>query len=119
MESNWDKIKPIVEEKLVELRNSDAFDPHTLALKMIDLSAWWGSVNKEIVEREYWYNILLEKKLVECDNVSSRAVIHAKATKEYKDWQEAVAYSKSVLEVLRGGRRFSKLVEAESKEAHY
>ena len=119
IKSNWDKIKPVIEERVKELRNADSFDPQTLALKIIELSSWWASVNKEVVEREYWFNILLKKLLLENENIVARAKVHAKASNEYLDWQESLAYSKSIQEILRGGRRYTRLAEEELKEARY
>ena len=119
IQSNWDKIKPIVEERGKELRNDDSFDPQTLALKIIELSSWWASVNKEVVEREYSFNVLLKELLLANDNVVARAKVHAKATKEYKDWQEALSFSKSIQEIIRGGRRYTRLAEEELRESKF
>ena len=119
MESNWDKIRLEVEERVKELRNADSFDPQTLALKIIELSSWWASVNKEVVEREFWYNILLKELLEKNDNVVARAKVYAKATKEYKDWQEALSFSRSIQEIIRGGRRYTRLAEEELRESKF
>ena len=118
MESNWDLIRPEIEKRIVELRNADSYDPQTLALKVVELSAWLASANREVAERKYWYHVLL-KEMLDTHKSANKAVIYAGATKEWRDYEEATAYAKSLLEIIRSERRYSRLVEGERNEARY
>ena len=116
--NKWEVLKPEVEKAIMKLRNLDGIEAGQIAEWVTELSAWYASVNSEVVEREYAYNLSHRNYLISTP-VAAKAKVFSSATKEWKDWQEALSYSKSILEILRGGRRQTKLAESEKNESMY
>ena len=108
----------MIDEKIAKLRNVDSLSPQELAQESIELSSLWSSVNLEIVDRRMSYNEVLSLAL-EIHRTPPKAKIQAEASKEYRAWLEAEAYSKSLLELIRTTKRSVALAEQELREAQF
>lgn len=112
------KIRDIINEKIIKLRETDSISPSELAKESIELSSLYSSVNKELIGRKMDYNKKREQLLIE-HGTASKAKIHAEATPEYQALIEAEAYSESVLEMIRATKRAVALAERELIESQY
>jgi hypothetical protein len=85
---------------------------------VVELSSLWASVQKELIDREMVYNQKMEV-LIKEHGKAAIANIHGKASPEYRQLLEATAYSKSIAELIRTGKRFVSLNEAIKRESRY
>lgn len=111
---NWLKLKPEIENAIKGLRDIDGVPPQEIAQRVIELSAWLASVNSRLIEAQFSYN-LVARALLEKEGTAAKASLIAAASPEWKEWQELNAYSKSIVELIRAGRRFTKLAEEEQR----
>lgn len=111
-------IRELVDEKVVLFRDLDSIDPHQLAQEVVELSSLWASVNKELVDKKYWFAVL-KKKMLEEHKQAAKANIYAEADPLYKDLLEVESYSKFVLEMIRAGKRYLQISESEKRESMY
>lgn len=81
---------------------------------LTSLSAIFGNVVLEVVEKESHYNKLLNSFLFKDESMTSaKATTMAKASDEYKDFQIARAYEKMSLELIRSLKLRIKLLSEE------
>ena len=111
-------IREEISEKLLELRDIDDLGAARASEVVVELSSLLGSINKEVADREYWFNM----KKMACLNESGivgKATIEANASKEYQDWKEALAYQKAVMENIRSIKYYLRRAEDEAREGRY
>lgn len=106
------------DEKILLFRNLDALSPESVAQEVVELSSLWASIQKELIDREMWFNELMKMLMVE-HKTAAKANVFGKATPEYRQLLEATAYSKSIAELIRTGKRFVSLNEAIKRESKY
>ena len=104
--------------KLLELRDIDGLGPTRASEVLVELSSLLGAINKEVADREFWYNL---KKLacLKESGIVGKATIEANASKEYQDWKEALAYQKAVIENIRSVKFYLRRAEEEARESRY
>lgn len=111
---NWLKLKPEIENAIKGLRDIDGIPPQEIAQRVIELSAWYGSVNHYLILAQFEYN-KLARELLEKHQTAAKARIYAEASDTWLLYKEIESYSKSLLEQMRAGRRFTKLAEEEQR----
>lgn len=111
-------IRDLIDEKILIFRNLDALSVEEISKHCVELSSLWASVQKEMIDREMWYNELMKTLVVEHGTVA-KANVYGKASKEYRQLLEATAASKSVQEMIRTGKSHVKLSEAIKRESMY
>ena len=106
-------------DKKVELfRDLDSLSPEQIARELIEISSLWASIQKELIDREMWYNELMKMLIVE-HGTAAKAKIYGKASSEYRNFLEATAYSKSIQEMIRTGKKFVDLNKSVQRESQY
>jgi hypothetical protein len=111
-------IREIIDEKLKELRDIDSLGPVKASELIVELSSLLASINKEVADREWVVNILKMKYLAET-GVVGQATIKTNASQEYKEWKEALAYQKAVLDNIRSLKYYLRRAENETQEGRY
>lgn len=111
-------IRDIIHEKSESLRDMDALGPAKAAEELVEISALLASINKEVTERNYGYNLLCRTKLAET-KVAAKAKIEAQASEEWKDWQMAIGYQKAALEIIRALKYYLRRISDEQHESKY
>ena len=111
-------IRTLIDEKIALFRDIDQLEPMAIAGELIELSSLWASVQKELIDREMWYNELM-KTLVETHGTVAKANLYGKASPEYRQLLEGQAYNKSIQEMIRVGKTYVKLNEAVKRESIY
>ena len=111
-------IREEISAKLLELRDIDGLGPNRASELLVELSSLLGSINKEVSDREYWYNLKKMACLKE-SGIVGKATIEANASKEYQDWKEALAYQKAVIENIRSVKFYLRRAEEEAREGRY
>ena len=104
-------IRDLCDEKIILFRDLDSLQAEQVAQEVVELSSLWSSIQKELIDREMWYNELLKMLIVEHKTVA-KANLYGRASKEYRQLLEATAYSKSMQELIRTGKRFVSLNES-------
>ncbi len=113
-----DSIRDIIHKKSELLKDIDTLGPAKAAQELVEISALLASINKEVVERNYWYNVLCQKELANT-SVAAKAKIIAQASPEWKAWQEAIGYQKAALDVIRALKYYLRQAEDEARETKY
>lgn len=113
-----DTIREILDEKFTELHDIDSIGLSRVSELMVELTSLLGSINKEVSDREYWYN-MLKAKLLKESGVVGKATIEANASKEYKDFKDALAYQKATIDNIRSLKYFLRRAEDEAREGRY
>lgn len=116
--SNPENIRELIQTKLTELHDIDAVGPDRASEILVELSALLGSINKEVSDREYWFNLKKFEFLKE-SGIVGKATIEANATKEFQQFKEAVAYQKAVIENIRSIKYYLRRADEENREAKY
>lgn len=111
-------LRELADEKFELFRDLDSMAPLEVARQVVELSSLWAGVNKELLTRELWYHEKMKQCVIEHGTVA-KATVFAKTSQEYKDFLEASAYSKSIMEVVRTAKRFISLNEQILRESRY
>lgn len=111
-------IRETIDEKLLELRDIDSVGPQRASEVMVELTSLLGSINKEVADREYWFN-LKKMQLLKDSGVVGKATIEANASKEYQDWKEGLAYQKAVIDNIRSLKYYLRRAEEEQREGRF
>ena|ERR1700748_603490 len=111
-------IREIIQQKAELLKDVDALGPAKASEELVSLSALLASVNKEVTDRNFAYNVLVKDTLAK-ENVAAKAKIIAQASKEWKDWMEAIGYQKATLDMIRALKYYLRRVEDEAREGKY
>lgn len=93
-------IRELITEKSNLLRNVDQLGPDKASEELVALSSLLSSLNKEIVEAQYWYNIKRQELLKE-HGTAAKAKIYAEASEEWKQWQDRVQQKDAIVELIR------------------
>ena len=117
-EKIWAELNEINKQK-------ENFDPVTLAEKLIVLSTLYGNLTSHIAEKENAYYKILDLSLgrvVQTEkgvqNVPfNRAEISAKAGNEYLELREAQALEKSLIETIRGIKKYIQIKSNEMESS--
>lgn len=111
-------IRDIINKKSEILKEIDSLGLHKAAQELVEISALLASINKEVVDRNYWYNILCQVKLKET-SVAAKAKIIAQASPEWQAWQAAIGYQKAALDLIRALKYYLRQSEQEFRETKY
>ena len=111
-------IRELCDLKIKLFRDIDQLSPEVIAQELVELSSLWASVQKEWIDRRMWYAEKKKQMLLE-HGKAALATIHAEASPEYRQYLEAEAYSKSILEMIRTGKRYIRLAEESKRESMY
>ena len=111
-------IREIIAIKLAELQDIDTVGPDRASEILVELSALLGSINKEVSDREYWFNLKKLEFLKE-SGIVGKATIEANATKEFQQFKEAIAYQKAVIESIRAVKYYLRRAGEEQRESVY
>lgn len=110
-----ESIRSLITEKSLEIREIGQVGPHRAAEILVELSSLLSSLNREIVESNYWYNLKKQELLKEL-GVVGKAKIHAEATQEWRDWQERKLQKEALEELIRSVKYYLRSAESELKE---
>ena len=108
-------IRDIIAEKSELLRNVEQLGPGKASEELVELCSLLSSLKKYVVEKNYWYNIQRQNMLKE-HGKGVLAKIHAEASAEWKDWQEAKAQEEALEELIRSIKYYLRGAEKEIKE---
>lgn len=111
-------IRDIIQEKAALLQDVDVLGVAGAAKELVELSALLASINKEVTDRNFWYNQLCNEELKRT-SVAAKAKIIAGASQEWRDWQEAIGYQKATLDMIRALKYFLRRAEDEIREVKY
>ena len=111
-------IRELCDAKVLLFRDLDSLSPEQIAQEIVELSSLWASIQKELIEREMKYNELMKSLIVE-HKTAAKANIYGKSSGEYRDFLEATAYSKSIQEMIRTGKKFVAMNESLQRESRY
>ena len=111
-------IRELCDKKIDVFRDLDSLSPEQVAQEVVEISSLWASIQKELIDREMWYNELMKMLIIE-HKTAAKANVYGKASPEYRNLLEAVAYSKSLQEMIRSGKRFISLNESIQRESKY
>jgi len=108
-------IKNLIEEKRNEVHKENLQPPEAAEL-LKDLSALMGNVLSEIRQRDYDYNLVLQKCRKE-EKSAVDAKISAETSKEYLAKREAEDTQKVVKEMVAGLKYFLREAESEYRQS--
>ena len=93
-------IRQMIQERSEKLLDAANISTHEIANTLVELTSLLASLNAEIEESDYWYRVLLNKKLEELGS-AAKAKISAQATDEYKKVSERKAQKEALIELIR------------------
>jgi len=111
-------IRELCDEKIELFRNLDSLSPEQVAQEVVELSSLWASVQKELIGREMSFNTMMRDLIIE-HKTAAKANVFGKASVAYQEFLEATAYSKSIQELIRTGKKFVSLNEQQMRESKY
>lgn len=111
-------IREMCDKKVELFRDLDALTPDQVAREVVELSSLWASIQKELIDREMKYNTMMRDLIIE-HKTAAKANVFGKASIAYQDYLEATAYSKSIQELIRTGKKFVSLNESVQRESRF
>jgi len=93
-------IRQMIQERSEKLRDAANLSAHEIADILVELTSLLASLNAEIEESDYWYRVLLDKKLTELGS-AAKAKISAQSSDEYKKVMERKAQKEALIELIR------------------
>jgi hypothetical protein len=111
-------IRDLCDKKVALFRDLDSLGPEQVAQEVVELSSLWASIQKELIAREMVYNVLMRDLIIE-HKTAAKANVFGKASIAYKEFLTATAYSKSIQELIRTGKKFVSLNESVMRESKY
>lgn len=111
-------LRELIAEKSLLLRDVDSLGPAGAAKELVELSSILSSLNAEIADKHYWYN-MKRVELIGEHKTASKARVYAEASQEWKDWQDRLVQRDSVVEMIRALKYYLKGAESEYKESKF
>ncbi len=111
-------IRELISERSIEVRSIEQLNPHRASEILVELTSLLASLNAEIVEAQYWFNIKKQEFFKE-SGVAAKAKIEVDATKEWKDWQDRVMQGKALEEMIRSIKYYLRNAETENRESRF
>ena len=113
-----ESIREIIAQKALLLRDVDTLGPGKAAEELVALSSILSSLNKEISDCRYWFN-LKRLDLLKEHGSFTKATVYAEASQEYKDWKDREVQKDAVVEMIRSVKYYLRGAEQEMKESKY
>lgn len=107
-------IRDIIKLESEELRYVEQLGPIKASEKLVKLASLLASLNAYIAEKRYWYNIKRQELLKE-HGTAVKARIHAEATPEWKELNEAAAQGEALEEIIRSVKYYLRAAGEELK----
>ena len=108
-------IREMITEKSELLRHIEQLGPHKAAEELVELCSLLSSLKKHVVDQNYWYNIKRQELLRE-HTKAAQAKIHAEASAEWRNWQEAKAQEEALEELIRSVKYYLRSASDELRE---
>lgn len=109
-----ESIRDIIRAKSEALRFVDQLGPAKASEELVSLSSLLASLNAYIGEKQYWYNMKNQALLLEF-GTAAKAKIHAQASQEWKEWNDAVLQKEALEELIRSVKYYLRSAENEQK----
>ena len=113
-----ESIRDFITEKANKLRDIDALGLNEAEKELVGLSSILSTLNKEIADAHYWYNMKKVELLNEHETVAKTNLV-AQASKEWKDWTNRRVQKEAVVEMIRSLKYFVKGAREEKRESVY
>lgn len=107
-------IREQIAKHSARFREADNLSPHDVAQRLVELTSLLASLNTEIVQANYNYNVVINN-LRKTTKSAVDAKIQAQATPEWLAWKEREKQGEALVELIRSAKKYLAMASDEQK----